>query len=66
MLRDKLSLKPITLPPKRNLGLLLDHWLLIQKRVKSEPIQLRLRVEEEKSLMQQLRKATLKKKFNLI
>jgi hypothetical protein len=51
-LRDRLSLELVTLPLRKKSRTTLDHWLLIQKRMKSEPIQMKLRVEEEKSLMQ--------------
>jgi hypothetical protein len=51
-LKDRLSLELVSLPPRKKFRTTLDHWLLIQKRMKSEPIQMKLRVEEEKSLMQ--------------
>jgi hypothetical protein len=49
---------------KRSLGLLSDHQLLIQKRMKSEPIKMKLEMEEDKSLMQQLHRAALRKNLN--
>jgi hypothetical protein len=37
---------------------------MIQKRMRSEPVQMTLEVEEEKNLMQQLCRAMLRKKLN--
>jgi hypothetical protein len=62
----KLSPKLITSPLKKNLELLSGHRLLIQRRMRSKPIQMKweVEVEVEKNFKQQLCKATWKK--NLI
>jgi len=63
--RDMLSFESITSPPrKKSRTTFLDHQLMIQKRMRSEPIHMRLEVEEEMSLMQQLRKASLRNNLN--
>jgi hypothetical protein len=62
--RNKLSLELVASPPRIFFWILLDHWLMIKKRMRFEPIHMRLEVEEEKNLMQQLRKATLRRNLN--
>jgi hypothetical protein len=49
---------------ERSLGLFSNLQLMVQKKMRSESIQMRLEVEGEKNLMQQLCTITLKKNLN--
>jgi hypothetical protein len=51
-LRDRSSLEPITSIPTKKSKNTSGHRLLIEKRMKSELVWMRLRVEVEKNFMQ--------------
>jgi hypothetical protein len=62
--RDMLILEPITHHQKKSPGLLLDHRLMIQKKMRNEHVWMKLKVGEEKSLRQQLHKVAFRKNLN--